>query len=52
MVILRFVEDRSVTDTAEALGVTEGTVKKQTALAVNRLRATAPELRELEGERT
>jgi RNA polymerase sigma-70 factor (sigma-E family) len=52
VMILRFVEDRSVAETAAALGVTGGTVKKQTALAVSRLRAVAPELQELEGERT
>ena len=52
VMVLRFVEDRSVAETAAALRVVEGTVKKQAALAVNRLRAVAPELQELEGERT
>ena len=52
VMILRYVEDRSVADTAALLGVTEGTVKKQTSLAVDRLRATAPELHELEGRPT
>lgn len=52
VMILRYVEDLSVADTAATLGVTEGTVKKQTSLAVERLRAVAPELEELQGEPT
>lgn len=52
VVILRFVEDLSVADAAVALGVTEGTIKKQTSVALQRLRETAPELEELEGDRT
>jgi RNA polymerase sigma-70 factor (sigma-E family) len=38
VVILRYVEDLSVADTAAALGVREGTVKSQAAAAVARLR--------------
>ncbi len=51
VVILRFIEDLSVTDAAATLGVTEGTIKKQTSVALALLRATAPELDELERER-
>jgi RNA polymerase sigma-70 factor (sigma-E family) len=51
VVILRFVEDLSVTDAAATLGVTEGTIKKQTSVALAKLRASAPELEELEEER-
>ena len=46
-VVLRFYDDLSERDTAEALGVSAGTVKSQTHAALARLRAVAPELSEL-----
>jgi len=51
-VVLRFYDDLSERDTAEALGVSIGTVKSQTHVALARLRAVAPELAELLGEET
>lgn len=47
VLVLRFVADLSVADTAATLGVSEGTVKKQTSVALARLRETAPELHDL-----
>jgi RNA polymerase sigma-70 factor (sigma-E family) len=44
VVVLRFFEDLSEAQAAEMLGVTVGTVKSQTARALARLRAVAPEL--------
>jgi RNA polymerase sigma-70 factor (sigma-E family) len=46
-VVLRFYDDLSERDTAEALGVSTGTVKSQTHVALARLRESAPELAEL-----
>ncbi|WP_306191073.1 sigma-70 family RNA polymerase sigma factor [Streptomyces sp. MK5] len=42
-VVLRYVEGLSVTETAKALRCTEGTVKSQSARALERLRAIFPE---------
>jgi RNA polymerase sigma-70 factor (sigma-E family) len=47
VLVLRYVADLSVADTAETLGVTEGTVKKQASVALARLREIAPELHDL-----
>ena len=49
-VVLRFYDDLSERDAAEVLGVSVGTVKSQTHVALARLRAVAPELAELLGE--
>ena len=46
-VVLRFYDDLSERATAEALGVSTGTVKSQTHAALARLREVAPELAEL-----
>jgi hypothetical protein len=47
VLVLRYVVDLSVADTAATLGVSEGTVKKQASVALARLRETAPELHDL-----
>ncbi len=47
VVVLRFFEDRSEAEAAELLGVTVGTIKSQTARALERLRVITPELRHL-----
>ncbi|MCX6398850.1 MAG: SigE family RNA polymerase sigma factor [Propionibacteriales bacterium] len=39
VVVLRFYDDLSVHETAAALGVTDGTVKSQTSVALERLRS-------------
>lgn len=46
VVVLRYFEDLTERDAAEALGVSIGTVKSQTHLALLRLREAAPELAE------
>jgi RNA polymerase sigma-70 factor (sigma-E family) len=43
-VVLRFYEDMSEADTAEAMGCSVGTVKSQTHDALRRLRALLPEI--------
>jgi len=47
VIVLRYFEDLSEVDTAEALGCSVGTVKSQTHHALGRLRALAPELADL-----
>jgi len=44
VLVLRFYEDLTEEQVASAMGVTVGTVKSQTAKALDRLRRTAPEL--------
>ncbi|MDO9456357.1 SigE family RNA polymerase sigma factor [Nocardioides sp.] len=50
VVVLRYYADLTERDTADALGVSVGTVKSQTHLALRRLREAAPELAELIGD--
>jgi RNA polymerase sigma-70 factor (sigma-E family) len=52
ILVLRFFEDLSETQTAEVLGIGLGTVKSQTRDSLARLRAVAPELADLVGPRT
>lgn len=52
VIVLRFYDDLTERQTADALGVALGTVKSQTHLALRRLREAAPELAELLGEET
>ena len=49
VLVLRFYEDLTERQTAEALGVTVGTVKSQTRHALERLRVLAPDLAEAFG---
>lgn len=44
MLVLRFYDDLTEVQTAEALGVSQSTVKSQTRLALKRLRELAPEV--------
>lgn len=46
VVVLRFLEDLSVQETADCLGVTTGTVKSQTADALRALRTTVGDAHE------
>ena len=47
VVVLRYYLDLTERDAADAMGVSVGTVKSQTHLALRRLREAAPELAEL-----
>ena len=47
VIVLRYFEDRTEAESAELLGIAVGTVKSTAAHALERLRASAPELRDL-----
>lgn len=47
VIVLRYYDDLSEAQTAEVMGVSVGTVKSQTHLALRRLRERAPELADL-----
>ena len=51
ILVLRFFEDLTEAQTAEALGIGLGTVKSQTRDSLARLRAVAPDLADLVGRR-
>src|SRR5262245_11716312 len=47
VIVLRYFEDRTEAEAADLLGIAVGTVKSTAAQALERLRASAPELRDL-----
>jgi RNA polymerase sigma factor (sigma-70 family) len=49
VVALRYLDDLSVNQVADALGMAPGTVKSQTSRALDRLRAVVPQLELDEG---
>lgn len=51
VLVLRYFDDLTVAQTADALGVSTGTVKSQTAAALQRLRELAPGLEDLLGRK-
>ncbi|MBF4163223.1 SigE family RNA polymerase sigma factor [Nocardioides sp. CBS4Y-1] len=51
VLVLRFFEDLTESQTADALGISRGTVKSTTRQALDRLRVLAPHLAELVEER-
>ena len=44
VIVLRYFEDLSESETAQIMGIAVGTVKSQTSHALGRLRKLAPEL--------
>jgi RNA polymerase sigma factor (sigma-70 family) len=50
-VVLRYVEGLSITETADAMGCSEGTVKSQSARGLDRLREAMPQYARPRGAR-
>jgi len=51
VLVLRYFDDLTEREAAQVLGVSVGTVKSQTSVALGRLRTRAPELAEFLGDR-